>query len=93
MLEKSTQSGATITIIELITCFSLKKALYVNWLLITNLQLFVYINDWNLLYPRFLQALMKEFRRITLGEFVDDLEVGRKLSDVFGIKQKPDNTE
>ena len=36
---------------------------------------------------------MREFRRITLGEFVDDFEMGRKLSDAFGIKQNPENTE
>ena len=73
--------------------FSLKKALHVNWLLITDLQFFVYINDWNVLYPRDLQVLMKELRRIALGEFVDDLEFGRKISDAFGIKKNPENTE
>ena len=36
---------------------------------------------------------MKEFRRITLGEFVDDFEAGRKLSDAFGIKSNPENSE
>ena len=73
--------------------FSLKKALYVNWLLITDLQFYVYINDWNMLYPRDLQALMKELRRITLGEFVDDFEFGRKISESFGIKKNPESTE
>ena len=57
------------------------------------MQIYVYINDWNLVYPRDLQALMKEFRRITLGEFVDDFEVGRKLSDAFGIKKNIEKTE
>ena len=36
---------------------------------------------------------MKEFRRIFLGEFVDDFEIGRKISDAFGIKKNPENTE
>ena len=36
---------------------------------------------------------MREFRRITLGEFVDDFEMGRKLSDSLGIKQNPEKTE
>ena len=73
--------------------FSLKKALHVNWLLITDLQFYVYINDWNVLYTRELQGLMKEFRRIALGEFVDDFEFGQKMSEAFGIKKNPENTE
>ena len=73
--------------------FSLKKALHVNWLLLTNLQIYVYINDWNLLYPRNLQGLLKEFRRISLGEFIDDFEIGQKVADYFGIKKNPEKTE
>ena len=71
--------GTTITIIELVACLSVKKILFANWILITSLQLFVYINDWNVMYPKNLQALMKEFRRITLGEFIDDLKIGRQI--------------
>ena len=61
--------------------------------MITSLQLFVYMNDWNVIYPKKLQALMKEFRRITLGEFVDDMEVGRQIQEFFGMKKNPENTE
>ena len=78
---------------QIVSMLSLKKALFASWLLVTNLQFFVYINDWNLLYPRNLQGLLKEFRRLALGEFVDDFEFGRKVSDFFGIKKNPENTE
>ena len=61
--------------------------------MITNLQLFVYINDWNVLYPTNLQAILMEFRRITLGEFIEDLQLGKKLSDKFGIKHKEESSE
>ena len=70
LLEEVAKGGSTITILELIVSFSLKKALYANWILITNFQLFIFINDWSVVYPKNLQALMMEFRRITLGEFV-----------------------
>ena len=72
LLDTAASGGTTITIIELIACLSVKQVLFANWILITSLQFYVYINDWNVLYPKDLQALMKEFRRITLGEFFDD---------------------
>ena len=68
-----------MTILELVACLSVKQVLFANWILITSLQVFVYINDWNVLYPKNLQALMKELRRITLGEFIDDFKAGRKI--------------
>ena len=52
LIEQSAKSGAAFTSIQIVAMFSLKKALHVNWLLITSLQIYVYINDWNLLYPR-----------------------------------------
>ena len=51
------------------------------------------MNDWNVLYPKGLQALLKEFRRILLGEFIDDFDAGRRIQDFFGIKKNPENTE
>ena len=36
---------------------------------------------------------MGELRRITLGEFIDDFEFGRKIADKFGLKKKPESTE
>ena len=61
--------------------------------MITTLQFYVYMNDWNVLYPKYIQVLMGELRRITLGEFIDDFEFGRKIADKFGLKKKPESTE
>ena len=50
LLEQNAKGGATFTTLQIVAMFSLKKALHVNWLLITDLQFYVYINDWNVLY-------------------------------------------
>ena len=93
MLKAAAAAGSAFTILELVACLSVKKILFANWILVTALQVFVYINDWNVIYPKSLQALMKEFRRLLLGEFVDDFDAGRRIQDFFGIKKNPENTE
>ena len=93
LLNAAAAAGTTFTILELIACLSVKQILFANWILVTGLQVFVYMNDWNVLYPKGLQALLKEFRRILLGEFIDDFDAGRRIQDFFGIKKNPENTE
>ena len=34
--------------------------------------------------------VMKEIRRIALGEFLDDLEIGRRITDLIGISINED---
>ena len=38
-------------------------------------QLFVYIAVWNIRYPSITRFLLYELRKISLGEFLDDLEL------------------
>ena len=53
--------------------------------LIYILQFFVFIAVWQIDFPNLTKAVLKELRRIALGEFFDDLEIGKRLSNFFGI--------
>ena len=46
----------------------------------------VYIATWKVRYPVKTKFLLHEFRRIALGEFMEDLEVGNKISSILGIE-------
>ena len=67
--------GIFATVIELIMCFVLGKALEAMWALIYVMQFLVYIGMWQINYPKRLQFFFMELKRIALGEFVDDLGI------------------
>ena len=46
------------------------------WPLINTLQFVVFIALWNIKYPKNLRRVMHEIKRIALGEYLDDLELG-----------------
>ena len=51
------------------------------WILILTLQFFVYIAMWQVRYPSMIHFLLYELKRVTLGEFIDDLPVGDILME------------
>ena len=53
-----------------------KKVLFSMWILILTLQFFVYMATWQVRYPGTLHFLLYELKRIALGEFMDDLDIG-----------------
>ena len=58
------------------------------WILILTLQFFVYIATWNIRYPSTLRFLFYELRKISLGEFLDDLDIGKYVIEPLGIKME-----
>ena len=50
------------------------------WILVHILQHYVFIAMWQINYPSLTQVVFKELRRIALGEFLEGLEIGRKLA-------------
>lgn len=55
------------------------------WILILTLQFFVYMAQWQVRYPNTLQFLLYELKKVALGEFMDDLDVGGEVMKSFGI--------
>ena len=66
---------------EIVLIFLAKKFLISMWILILTLQFFVYIAMWQVRYPSMIHFLLYELKRVTLGEFIDDLPVGDILME------------
>mmetsp|Transcript_1153 Transcript_1153/g.1718 ORF Transcript_1153/g.1718 Transcript_1153/m.1718 type:complete len:185 (+) Transcript_1153:2442-2996(+) len=58
------------------------------WVLILTLQFFVFIAVWNIRFPKITRFLLHELRKISLGEFIDDLEVSTRIPAFFGIESE-----
>ena len=61
------------------------------WTLILTLQFFVYIASWNIRFPPITRFLLHELRKISLGEFLDDLEIGKHILEPIGIVAQSDS--
>lgn len=55
-------------------------------MLILTLQFLVYIATWQLRTPTRSRFILFELKRIALGEFMDDLDVGNEIAGVLGIE-------
>lgn len=55
------------------------------WILILTLQFLVYMAIWQVNYSPLTQLVLYELRKIALGEYLDDLEIGKWLSEAFRI--------
>ena len=58
------------------------------WILFNTVQFLVFIGMWQINYSRSIQVLLFEIKRIFLGEYIEDLEVGQKMSNAFGIETR-----
>ena len=61
------------------------------WTLILTLQFFVYIASWNIRFPPITRFLLHELRKISLGEFLDDFEIGKHVLEPIGIVSQSDS--
>ena len=71
--------------LEVICLFVLQKALFSLWNLILTLQFLTYISVWQIRYPKVLGFVLTKLRVIALGEFVDNLEIGKHLAEALSI--------
>jgi len=56
------------------------------WILILTLQFFVYIATWNIRFPHMTRFLFHELRKVSLGEFLDDIDIAGYILEPIGIK-------
>ena len=54
-----------------------KQLIFSMWVLILTLQFFVFIALWQIKYPLKIKFIVAEFRRMALGEFIDDFDFGK----------------
>ena len=85
MQAKAAIVGASVAVWEIIMCFALGKALNQMWILLGIIQFYVYIGVWRLDLTNIMQIILKEFKRVALGEFMDDLDISTKAMDLLGI--------
>ena len=74
-------AGVTYSILEIVFCFTLGKALNKMWILICAIQFIVYIGTWAITYPEELRLILHESKRVVYGEFFDDLPVGMYIKE------------
>ena len=79
-----------ISILQLVLIFSLNKTLTSMWVLLNNLQFFIFIGQWQIRYPSYCQTIFDEMTKIALGQYFDDFEFGNKVQDELGIQTKDD---
>jgi len=77
--------GVAVTIWEIVVIFLFKKFIFSMWVLILTLQFFVFIAKWQVKYPHRIKFMLHEFRRMALGEFMDDLDFGKEIANAFGL--------
>ena len=83
MASTAAKLGVTLSFGEIFACFAFGKVLSFMWILINALQLIVFMGIWQILYPDFLQVVLAELRRVSWGEYFDDLEIGRRTSELL----------
>ena len=75
-----------MSVFEIIICLVTGKALNSMWILINALQFIVFISIWLINMPNFAKLVFDQLKRILLGEFIEDLEFGKKIADNFGLE-------
>ena len=71
--------GVGLSIGEIIACFAFSRVLSLMWILINALQLIVFLGIWQILYPNFLKVILFELKRVSWGEFFDDIKIGEHV--------------
>ena len=69
-------------------CFAINKTINKLWILFNTAQFLVYIGMWQINYSRPIKVLFHEIKRIFLGEYIEDLEIGQNFSNTLGIKTR-----
>ena len=86
-------AGVSYSILEIILCFTLRKALNKMWIFICAIQFIVYIGTWSIQYPEELRFLLYELKRVVNGEFFDDLPVGEYIKEHVLMCDSVEETE
>ena len=84
--ETAKNVGISITVGEFILLFTAGKALKSIWVLVNCVQFIVYMSMWQIKMTDKLKVASLELKRVTLGEFFDDLEISERVTSVLGME-------
>ena len=79
-------AGLAVSLWEIACIFAFQKVLFSMWVLILTAQFLVFIAIWSINFPRSARFILYELRKIALGEFLDDLELGARINETLGIQ-------
>ena len=86
MIEAAARIGIGLSVWQIVLCLVINKTINKMWILYNATQFLVFIGLWQINYSSRITVLFKETKRVFLGEYMDDLEIGQKVSNVFGIE-------
>ena len=77
--------GATLAVWQIIIFVFANKMLTSMWILVNSTQYFVFIALWQVSYSKLIKVVNKEIRRVSLGEYLNDLEIGKNIADFLNL--------
>ena len=78
--------GASTSILEIVICTVMNKSLHTVWILVDTLQFFAFLSTWQIPYEPITKNILRELRRVVLGEYMDDLDIGKRFQEWLGIE-------
>ena len=87
MAATASSVGKGFSFLEIIALFGLGKTINSMWILLNALQFLVYIYMWNVRVSPICKVILVELKRITMGEYLDDLQIGNSILKMFGIEE------
>ena len=88
MGETAAKAGMAVTVWEFMLLFSVGKALKSIWVLVNCVQFIVYMGMWQIKTTDKLRISFLELKRVTNGEFFDDLELADRFNDILGVESQ-----
>ena len=76
MVEVAQRVGVILSIWEIVLMFAAGRVLKALWILLHIMQFLCYIGLWQINQPDLIRITLYELKRITLGEYFDDLKPG-----------------
>ena len=77
--------GGSVAILQILLYLVFEKALNSSRHLIFALQFLDFIKKWQIKLPDRLKLYLNELKRISLGEYLDDVELNKKVAEWFGF--------
>ena len=92
MAEKAAAIGAGVTIWQILMFLSIYKAIGTMWILFTTAQFIVYMSKfWTIQWhSNIAKSFFQSLKRLVLGEFFDDLQLGKWFLGLLGSTTEKD---
>ena len=93
MAQQASTAGGALSILEVIGCAFMGKTITSMWLFINTLQFIVFLGIWQISTSDRLRATQVEVKRISLGEYFDDIDIADSMGIEFLQKDEAEPSE